>query len=1074
MKKAVGHLHSFLLEPEAFLFGPSRRIGVSKSPVLRLFELCAAFFLLYYSATAAEELNPEICRTSISTEEEFDILASKVPAPEGFGSEEVEQIGAILLREESSRPFAEPVFLRITLHGEVLGHRATFYCSRAFFGLERREYYGFFIARKPSGKRYLLHTGGGAFQVDPAAIRRVIVNCWRRLQDRFHIGVLYFMPTCVVEREAFREGGSIPLDTGGPLSTFEVYSTGEAFGYLRYIPDVSWNEVRTSGSLTRTDICLLETIPVDFDIPVAGVITASRQGILSHVNILALREGIPNLYVDGAPELLADLIDKPVHLTVTPDGWQIEETSDASVIAWLLSRRPLPLDVSEPDDAFRDLPSLDEISGCFPIDRCGGKAAYMARFLPGIPVEARVKGFVVPFSYFSEFLHQNFFGDLTFAEVIQLTFRNPQFRADSLYRRRALRQIRDMIRYRSRVSRGLIENIARRAEEVFGSLQVKLRFRSSSNAEDSIFFPGAGLYDSTSGCPADSMDHDGSSGPSRCDPSEPEERTLGRALRKVWASLYNQRAVEERLWYGIPEESVRMGILVTEAFEDEKANGVAFTRDPVDPTKDWFLVTAQFGEISVVRPPSGVTPEVSVITKDEDDSWVATRILPSSIAQTPRQRVLSEEQLLELAPVLESLASRWSPPTGIPASLTCLDVEFKITSRGALVIKQVRPYLLPGASVFRDAPLLRASFGAAAFLVLPVGVKNVFQKQQRSFVVELEGDGTQIPCYKGQSTTAWIRRIRSIRGYGEPTGPAVATTTVGLTRWNEGDLDLAVHLSQSFTLGHGKVVLSSDFDTSVSRKGPPLSGRKLTLQLSQIQVSSSLANWKAKAYPEHLAMFPLRRLVVKLEGGGWLTVYERVISSQPREGIGVRAEITLGGETEIVEDPLRITVASGVYPQRRVYLISPRADGEAILLEFLFGRSDPLCHILKGDGSVLKTLSVESWAERLVQTVNAVAFLRGDVNADGILSMADPLRLLKVLFSTEEAFFACPDAADLNDDGRITVSDAVLLLHLLFEPPGEPRACSFDETEDDLGQCAYGPWLCRESRKSFRQGKVSE
>lgn len=104
----------------------------------------------------------------------------------------------------------------------------------------------------------------------------------------------------------------------------------------------------------------------------------------------------------------------------------------------------------------------------------------------------------------------------------------------------------------------------------------KLRFRSSTNVEDSEQFTGAGLYDSYSGCLLDDLDGD-TDGPSLCDPSEPAERGVFRALRRVFASFYNDNAVLERLRHGVNETSVGMAVLVHPSFPDEIewANGVA-------------------------------------------------------------------------------------------------------------------------------------------------------------------------------------------------------------------------------------------------------------------------------------------------------------------------------------------------------------------------------------------------------------------------------------------------------------------------------------------------------------------
>lgn len=58
-------------------------------------------------------------------------------------------------------------------------------------------------------------------------------------------------------------------------------------------------------------------------------------------------------------------------------------------------------------------------------------------------------------------------------------------------------------------------------------------------------------------------------------------------------------------------------------------------------------------------------------------------------------------------------------------------------------------------------------------------------------------------------------------------------------------------------------------------------------------------------------------------------------------------------------------------------------------------------------------------------------FVRGDVNRDQAVNIADPIALLAHLFGGEPAP-ACPDAADANDDGVLDISDAVRILARLF------------------------------------------
>ena len=104
---------------------------------------------------------------------------------------------------------------------------------------------------------------------------------------------------------------------------------------------------------------------------------------------------------------------------------------------------------------------------------------------------------------------------------------------------------------------------------------------------------------------------------SHCDPSRGNERTIERALKKVWSSLWTFRAHEERSFYQIDPNDAVMGIAVTRAFLDEVANGVAFTGSPRDVDDKRYVITAQVGEGSVVSPPAGTTVERTLLEVDD-------------------------------------------------------------------------------------------------------------------------------------------------------------------------------------------------------------------------------------------------------------------------------------------------------------------------------------------------------------------------------------------------------------------------------------------------------------------------
>jgi hypothetical protein len=90
----------------------------------------------------------------------------------------------------------------------------------------------------------------------------------------------------------------------------------------------------------------------------------------------------------------------------------------------------------------------------------------------------------------------------------------------------------------------------------------------------------------------------------------------------------------------------------------------------------------------------------------------------------------------------------------------------------------------------------------------------------------------------------------------------------------------------------------------------------------------------------------------------------------------------------------------------------------------------------------------------------APQFLRGDVNADGELEIADAVFALTYLFASGD-IPACQDSADANDDGVVDIADAIATIWYFFrgkgplpEPFGE---CGTDPTEDTLDCTSYEP-----------------
>ncbi|MGB2862129.1 MAG: PEP/pyruvate-binding domain-containing protein [Sedimentisphaerales bacterium] len=224
----------------------------------------------------------------------------------------------------------------------------------------------------------------------------------------------------------------------------------------------------------------------------------------------------------------------------------------------------------------------------------------------------------------------------------------------------------------------------------------KIRFRSSTNVEDSEQFTGAGLYDSYSGCLADDLDQD-DAGPCACNASEDAERGVFRAIRKVFASFYNDNAFLERLKHGVNEADAGMALLAHHSFPDEieLANGVATMQKSWGT--DWTAnVVCQKGAVSVTNPPVDAVPEEVRIEMTHFQGAYPWLLQRSSLVPLRENTVLEwEQEYIELYELLAAAAEQYCQV--VQKDGLMLDFEFKkVAPEGKLIIKQIREIPLPG------------------------------------------------------------------------------------------------------------------------------------------------------------------------------------------------------------------------------------------------------------------------------------------------------------------------------------------------------------------------------------------
>jgi len=850
------------------------------------------------------------------------------------------------------------------------------------------------------------------------------------------------------------------IDRRGDCSSVEryvCYSPGVAYGILRRFTLEEWRDSVRRSEIGRETLVVLREVPFLFDTPVAGVITAQPQILFAHVGLLARREGIPNVYIPGAwdDETFVRLDGKAVRFTAGPSGWKIEECPLEVVSRELSARRPLASAIKDPVDS-KEILSLAEAAGSFPVERFGGKFAHLARLYEAIPPENRVPGFGIPFGWFRSFLEKNRspVPGLNLWEYVLRINRDPRFIADRSYRRGVLARLRSIIRNRTYVDAELLDAVARKAEEVFGSTLVKLRFRSSSNAEDSVLFPGAGLYDSTSACPADSLDSD-SQGPCLCDPLESKERSLGRALRKVWASLWNDRAWEERWWYGIPEEKIRMGILVSPAFLNERANGVALTGNPNDPNDRRFFISVQAGEASVVRPEPGVYPEVDILAPDGERGFTIVRAQRSSLV--PDGYVLDEDVLIQLGHVLKSLADSHDSLPGLLRELVLWDVEFKVGSDGGLRIKQVRPFL-PGGSqrLLRAADSLRFSLPGKVFVTLPTARNDIVRYHRNKITVRFAERELRLPPYPGGSIETWVANLTI--GPGEKqiicTSQGEASLRFDISQWAGGYAFISCRLQQKAEDFNVEAESIEERVTIYGTYGGPGA-------LSAESISVCSPEGKYTAICASNVRYRLQR--VNFKGGPLdsLVILERVVGDFLR--IPVWARIECAGRKVVVDDPARLSWTRALPPFREAYLVEPVTPPlpgiRAFAIKYRLGRTTPDLFSLGEDYGEIAVYPLAGWSSETLQEAGTAYFVRGDVDGDGVAGFGDVVTLLRSIFGGGGRL-QCPDAADVTDDGVVNVSDAVALLRVLFDGGGTETQCAADRTPDELGDCTYPVGVC--------------
>ena len=476
-----------------------------------------------------------------------------------------------------------------------------------------------------------------------------------------------------VERELY-DAGRIPVLLEGDLYEGIDYlplNKREGYGRLRLMAPGE----RPNGR----DIVVYEVIPNDLP-RVGGIITTVVQTPLSHVNLRALQNDIPNAFIRGVldDQEFTDLLDKFVYYKVEADRYIIREALPAEVDIHYEALRPDAEQSPVRDLSVTTITPLDDIdfAGHAAFGAKTGNLAVMRDF--GFPDRTIPNGFGIPFYFYDEFMKLNGFYDR-----VKALLADPGFQSDFAVQDQALSSLREDIE-NGEMPQWMLDDLLEMQRSFPAGTNI--RCRSSTNNEDLPGFSGAGLYDSKT--------------------HRTSEGHISKTVKEVFAGMWGFRAFAEREFYRVDHLKAAMGVLVHPNFKEEKANGVGITAVPIYSTENNYYLNTQVGEELVTNPEGFSIPEEILLGKTGSGA-LGYEIIRRSNLLPNNEQIMTVPYLDELreymAVIHEEFAVLYDAEDNDRFSM---DIEYKIDSTGQLVIKQARPWIgfLEGTETENPAP----------------------------------------------------------------------------------------------------------------------------------------------------------------------------------------------------------------------------------------------------------------------------------------------------------------------------------------------------------------------------------
>jgi len=510
-----------------------------------------------------------------------------------------------------------------------------------------------------------------ALEISPVDLmaKEDIILLWNIVSRSTFIGDSIHLLLNSTRLQDFRSslGSQVPILNPSDIYrnlNYQAISKYKSCGNLHYIDNLESRKY----DVNPMDIIVLNETPLVLP-KVSGIIVNEFQTPLSHLTILGQNRKIPICAYKLAFEdsTLLRLDHKKVCFDVLGDTFKIELVNKLTISKSNQKQIKLKSDLE-----------VDSLVGVEYLNKKSFKyAGYKAKNF-GILFQLSKKqdfkvpegAFVIPFYFYNQHIQHSIAQQLIDSFLLS---RDEIHNSDSL--KAIFKHIRNVIKSEP-IDSALLNAINDKVMANGG--WIRMRFRSSTNAEDAKGFSGAGLYTSKTGILDDKV------------------KSFEKAIKKVWASLWSYEAFSEREYYNIDHHEVYMGILVHRSFPNEEVNGVAITKNLYRPDNYGFVVNAQLGNESVVKPERGIVSDQFICYSNNADNIYKDKNIVDIITQSSlndNKLVMSETEIQNLANQLELIKRYFISHTFTFKSYLDfgLDIEFKLEAKNReLYIKQVR------------------------------------------------------------------------------------------------------------------------------------------------------------------------------------------------------------------------------------------------------------------------------------------------------------------------------------------------------------------------------------------------